>query len=87
MKYGYILAGLFFLINPNITLVDIFPDFIGIFLILHGLEPARSVSPDLEDTMERFRYLFRLSAAKFCCTPLLTLISGSENALVLAFTA
>lgn len=86
MKYGYILAGLFFLINPNITLVDIFPDFIGIFLILHGLEPARSVSPDLEDTMERFRYLFRLSAAKFCCTPLLTLISGSENALVLAFT-
>lgn len=86
MKYGYILTGLLFLINPNITVVDIFPDFIGIFLILHGLEPARAVSPDLEDAIQRFQYLFRISVAKLCCVPLLTLISGSENALVLAIT-
>ena len=86
MKYGYILAGLFFLINPNISIVDILPDFIGIFLLMHGLEPARAVSPDMDDALQRFQTLFRISVAKFCCMPLLAVIGNSEKTFILVFT-
>ena len=37
MNIKYILIGLFFLINPNIEVFDIFPDFIGLILIMKGL--------------------------------------------------
>ena len=37
MGFGYIAAGMLFLFNPNISVFDVLPDFIGYLLIYHGL--------------------------------------------------
>ena len=37
MGYGFLIAGMIFLCNPLINIVDLLPDCIGYFLILCGI--------------------------------------------------
>jgi len=49
MGFGCIAAGMLFLFNPNINVIDILPDFIGYILIYHGLFRMSYSTPKLAD--------------------------------------
>ncbi len=49
MGFGYILAGIVFLFNPNLHVFDFLPDFIGILLIYRGLFTASFSTDKLRD--------------------------------------
>ena len=85
MKIGFLIAGFIFLSNPNIGIVDFIPDFIGCFLIIHGIGIAKLFAPHLKNA---FRYAAVLSAVnllKACCIPLLFKDIPSLS-IVLSFT-
>ena len=46
---SWIGAGMIFLCNPMINIVDILPDFIGLLMIMHGLSKAAEVTDHLGD--------------------------------------
>lgn len=50
MGFGYILAGIVFLFNPNLHVLDFLPDFIGILLIYRGLFKMSFSTDKLRDT-------------------------------------
>ena len=50
MGFGYILAGIVFLFNPNLHVLDFLPDFIGILLIYRGLFRMSFSTDKLRDT-------------------------------------
>ncbi len=64
MELTLIIAGLVFLCNPMIAILDILPDFIGIGLILLGLNRLSAISPKLDDSRPYFRYMLLTSLAR-----------------------
>ncbi len=61
---SWIGAGMIFLCNPMINIVDILPDFIGLLMIMHGLSKAAEVTDHLGDARDCFTKLAILSAAQ-----------------------
>ncbi len=59
-----IIVGLFFLLNPNIILIDVLPDFIGYILILIGTAKIARLNLTLHDAFADFRNLLILSLCK-----------------------
>lgn len=62
---SWIGAGMIFLCNPMINIVDILPDFIGLLMIMHGLTKAAEVTDHLGDARDSFAKLSIVSAAQF----------------------
>ncbi|MBQ9748233.1 MAG: hypothetical protein IJV98_05560 [Clostridia bacterium] len=83
MKIGYILAGMIFLFNPHINIVDVLPDVIGYILILHGLFKISDLERNLQSARRRFLNLAWLSAAKLAC---LLITPIFDETLYLIFT-
>lgn len=65
MGFGLISAGLIFLFNPNINIIDIFPDFIGLWLVCAGLTKLAQINADLMDARGLFFKLSIVELAKF----------------------
>lgn len=65
MGFGAAVASAVFLFNPDIALIDIFPDFIGYLLLTLSLRFARDLSPHFENAWKRFRLLTLVTVAKF----------------------
>lgn len=65
MKFGYLIAGLLFLCNPTINILDILPDFIGYLLILKGLYELSDLDRRIAGARLKFRHLAWLSVFKF----------------------
>lgn len=68
MGLTLITAGLFFLLNPSIVIVDIFPDIIGCFLILMGMSRLSLLNASMSDAKNNFQKLFAVSFLKIPCT-------------------
>ncbi len=83
MKIGYILAGLVFLFNPHIHVIDMFPDVIGYALILHGLSKISDLERNLTKAKGNFKKLAWLSAGKLACLLILPIF---DETLYLIFT-
>ncbi len=83
MKIGYILAGMIFLFNPHIHIIDVLPDVIGYMLILHGLSKISDLERNLLAAKNRFFKLAWLSAAKLACLLILPIF---DETLYLIFT-
>ena len=83
----YIVWGLIFLMNPNVNIVDVMPDFIGYLLIMRGLYAISAIYPHFRDAFTNFKYLTILSVAKTLALPVLFMISSTEISwlLLLAF--
>ncbi len=83
----YIVWGLIFLMNPNVNIVDILPDFIGYLFIIKGLYAVASIYPHFRDASYYFRNLTIISVAKTISLPVLFIISTTEITwiLLLAF--
>lgn len=54
---SWIGAGMIFLCNPLINVIDILPDFIGMFMVIHGLSKAAEVTDHLGDARDGFAKL------------------------------
>ncbi len=83
MKIGYILAGMIFLFNPHINIVDVLPDVIGYILILHGLFKISDLERNLLSARKNFLKLAWLSAVKLSC---LLITPIFDETLYLLFT-
>lgn len=88
-KLGRIALGMIFLLNPNITVVDFLPDFIGCALIISGLSQLRDISDSLEDARLNFLRLFWVSLSHIPAFMLMVFISASflnEKTSILVFS-
>ncbi len=88
-RIGRIAAGMIFLLNPNITVVDILPDFIGCILVISGLSRMRDISDSLEAARSNFLRLFWVSLSHIPAFMLMVIISASfvnEKTSILVFS-
>lgn len=87
IRFGYIITALVFLMNPNINIVDILPDFIGYLLIMRALYAPAAIYPHFRDAYTSFRNLTVISIAKTLSLPVVFIISSTEMTwlLLLAF--
>ena len=74
----YLLWGIIFIMNPNINIIDILPDFIGCLLIMKGLYNVSQIYPQFNDSLEYFRKFAIISVLKTVSLPVLFIISASE---------
>lgn len=86
MGFGYIAAGLCFLFNPNISIFDVIPDFIGYLLIYRGLYYLAFPSGRLQDVRKTIGKLILITAAHFFSLALLPLSDGETFSLTIVFT-
>ena len=59
MGFGQIIAALFFLFNPDISIIDVLPDFIGYIILSVALSKIAMISESLYDAkraFERFQF-------------------------------
>ena len=63
---NFTLLGLSFLFifNPNINIIDIFPDFIGYILLCVALTPLGDISESIADATAAFKKMIFIDAAK-----------------------
>lgn len=74
----YILVGIIFLMNPNISVIDVLPDFIGYFFILKALWPVSVMYPHFRDASDSFRRLAFVSIVKTVIFPVIFIVAPSE---------
>lgn len=67
MGSALIITGLFFLLAPNIVIIDIFPDFIGYFLIILGMNRLSSLNASMSSAKSSICRLFAVSLIKIPC--------------------
>ena len=65
MGLGAFFAAFCFLFNPDMAIVDVFPDFIGYILICIALRYFGDLSPHFENARKKFRILAIATGAKF----------------------
>ncbi len=83
MSITAIVAGLIFLFNPHINIIDIMPDAIGYGLILYGILRLSHVNVAMNEAASRFKKLFILSLGKLPCLYVYALISSEEQLWIL----
>lgn len=83
MSIGYIIAGLVFLFNPHINIIDFMPDAIGYGLILYGVLRLSHVNVQMNEAAGRLKTLFILSLCKLPCLYVYALITPEEQLWVL----
>ena len=83
MSVTAIVAGLVFLFNPHINIIDILPDAIGYGLVLYGILRLSRVNVAMSEAASRFKTLFILALCKLPCLYIYALISPEEQIWVL----
>ncbi len=73
MRYGLLIFGLFFLVNPYFWIIDVLPDFIGLLLIAKAIAPIADASPSAEGSSINLKKAAAVSIAQ--CGLLIPLIS------------
>lgn len=86
MNYSLIIAGLFFLFNPEVNILDILPDFIGIILIMRGFRPMTSVSATAEESYRNFSRYLAVSAVKAAALIPMISVASSDPSFYMLFT-
>lgn len=84
MGIGYILAGLIFLFEPFINIIDVLPDFIGYLLILRGMAKMADVEYKLAQAKMKMTHALAVSIGRFGVM-LLGFFAKFDNTLVLVF--
>lgn len=59
-----IMIGFLFMLNPMIAYIDIIPDLFGCGLIIYALRRLSSVSPELEEAVNYFKYMLFASLGR-----------------------
>ena len=82
MGIAYILAGVFFLFNPGINVVDVLPDFIGYLLIYRGLFHVSFLSDNLRQARDLIWKLAMITAVRAASAVLLPYTSDTFTLLL-----
>jgi len=77
--FGLMIAGMIFLCNPNINLLDILPDFIGYLLLAFSLAEAAETFPHFEEARSGFIRLAWISLSKVPAAALMLFIWSSDR--------
>ena len=85
MNLGILLVGFAFLVNPNVGVFDVLPDFIGYLLILKGMGILPDLVPALADAKRGFLNLINVSLGRIAAM-FFMLYSDPSWTLVLVFT-
>lgn len=88
IRFGMLGAGLFFLFNPNINIIDVLPDAVGYLLILVSIGKLCDLCPELEDARSAFIRMFWISLAKLPALLLMfwiTAVNVGEQTIILLF--
>ena len=83
MNIIYIIIGLIFFINPNISFFDYIPDFIGCIFIMYGLKNASLICYDIKDSYVAFRNLLWTNAARIPFYLIFIILRGDQTLLLL----
>ena len=83
MSIAYIIAGLVFLFNPHINIIDFMPDAIGYGLVLYGILRLSHVNAAMSEAASRFKTLFILALCKLPCLYVYALITPEEQTWIL----
>ena len=75
MGITLITVGLLFLFNPMLSIIDIFPDVIGLFLVYLGMSKFSRVNEDMNYACRMF---IRLCAIDFLKLLSLLLLNGTD---------
>ena len=75
VKLRLICIALIFLMNPNVYIVDILPDFIGYLLIIRAISDASCLTPHFKEAKSAFTKLFYINLSRI----LALLIIGGRN--------
>jgi len=90
MGFNYILIGFFFFFLPNLSIIDIFPDFIGCIFIIYGLKKLSDIFPALEDARKAFFRSLYVFITKFILMFTIPFFSNGVNdggyILIFSFT-
>ena len=86
MKLGAIIAGLIFLFNPNVNLIDILPDAVGFGLILYGITPFSHIQSRVQDAAKALKFLTILELVKLASLYFYSFFSGTEILMILLIT-
>ncbi len=83
MNIKFIIIGMFFLLNPQINIIDILPDFVGYAFIIKGLSKYSFICDDFKITYSSIKYLLVISALKIPCLAAVFAASGSNQVWLL----
>lgn len=83
MKLSAIIAGLFFLFNPNVNLIDILPDAVGVGLILYGITPFSHIQSRMADAARALRMLTIIELIKLGSLYFYSFFTGTEQLMLL----
>lgn len=83
MGIGLVIAGTIFLLNPNINIVDLLPDFIGYILIYRGLFRLADIDDRIAGARKKAKWLLFVSLAKVA---FMLQLPSSSTSDVLLFT-
>ncbi len=83
MRIAWIIAGLVFLFNPNVNLIDILPDALGWGFILYGLLPVSRAPGKIGEACARAGRLFVLSLVKIPAFFLCMLLANGDALMLL----
>ena len=88
MGISCIIAGFVFFFLPNLSIIDILPDFIGCLLIIKGLSKFADLTPGIQDARERFIKLTYFFIAKFVLSFTVPFFAnnGNDGGYILIFT-
>lgn len=64
MGFGLIAASLIFLFNPDVSIIDVLPDFIGYIMMTVGLSQLAMLNGDLESAYEKFKKMIIVGLCK-----------------------
>lgn len=85
INIGYIIAGVVFLWNPSVSMVDVLPDVIGYLLILKGLYKLSDLERNLLSARKKFKNAAWLSLGKLFAMALIPIFDAMWY-LILAFS-
>ena len=77
--YRNVIFALIFLFNPNISIIDILPDFVAFFLLARAFLLASDCAPYFEEARVAFNRLGWLNFAKFFGLALILLVKKGDS--------
>ena len=89
IRFGLLTAGILFLFNPNVNLIDVLPDCIGYLCICAAIARAADLCGELADAQTEFRRLFWIALSKLPAWLIATLITArsvGEETILLSMT-
>ena len=81
MNTGLIAFGILFLLNPNITIIDPFPDFIGCLFIMWGIARIVPLGQDFTEAAGGIRRLAFISLLRLAAVPAVVYLAAGDRSL------